>query len=387
MSGLSDRLVMGFAAAFGGAPDGVVRAPGRVNLIGEHTDYNDGFVLPCAIPFETRIAWRAIPQRQVRVVALDYGGEIDTFGLDEIAHHPNAGWRDYVRGMVTTMMVAQTRMGGVEMAICGDIPRGAGLSSSASLEVAVGHAMMAASGLQVDAKTIALQAQSAENDFVGMRCGVMDQLASAAGVSGAALLIDCRYLSTQPILLPTDASILIIHSGVVRGLVEAHYNRRRDECEAAAALMGVPALRDADLAMIAATNMPADVAARARHIVSENQRVLEAVDALSENDLARLGRLMNDSHISMRDDFAITVPKVDELAAIAQSAIAGVAGGEGGARMTGGGFGGAVVAITRAHAADAVADTIRQHYRAPKGEVPDVIIVTAAAGAGPVVCS
>ncbi|WP_312490059.1 galactokinase [Sphingomonas sp.] len=383
MSDLGHRLATGFAATFGGEPDGVVRAPGRVNLIGEHTDYNDGFVLPCAIPVETRIAWRARPTRQVRVTAIEYGGETDMFDLDAIPHHPGGGWRDYVRGMVSTMMAAGATLHGADLAIVGDIPRGAGLSSSASLEVAVGHAMAAAARITLSPKTIAVQAQAAENQFVGVKCGVMDQLASAASVAEAALLIDCRDLATRTVPIPADVAILIIQSGVVRGLVEGHYNRRRAECEAAAAAMGVAALRDADLAMIAVSNMSAVLAARARHIVSENARVIAAAEALAADDLRTLGSLMADSHASMRDDFGITVAKVDDLADIANHAIAELAHGEGGARMTGGGFGGAIVAITRTDAALAVAEAVRLRYRTPSGDVPDVMIVSAAAGAGP----
>lgn len=382
MSDLGERLAAGFAAAFGGVPDGVVRAPGRVNLIGEHTDYNAGFVLPCAIPVETRIGWRALPGREVRVVALDYDGQADAFDLDAIVHHPEGGWRDYVRAMVATMIADGAALRGAEMAIVGDIPRGAGLSSSASLEVAVGHAMAAAAGLAVDPATVAVQAQRAENDFVGMKCGVMDQLASAASVAGAALLIDCRDLSTRAVPIPADAAILIVHSGVVRGLVEGHYNRRRAECEAAAAAMGVASLREATPAMVAAAELPAEVAARACHVVTENARVLAAADALAAGELAALGELMAQSHASMRDDFAITVPKVDELAAVAHAAIVEVAAGEGGARMTGGGFGGAIVAVTRARAAADVADIIRARYRTPDGGEPDIMLATAAAGAG-----
>ncbi|MEH3046309.1 galactokinase [Sphingomonas adhaesiva] len=345
MNDMTRRLLAGFRAAFDRDPDGVVRAPGRVNLIGEHTDYNDGFVLPCALDVETRIAWARRDDAQVRAVALEYGAEHDAFALSDIAHHAEGGWRDYVRGMIATLAGDGVALTGVDMAIVGDIPRGAGLSSSASLEVAVGHAMLAAAGLPVDAATVAVQAQRAENDFVGMKCGVMDQLASAASVADAALLIDCRDLSTTPVPLPADAAILIVHSGVSRGLVEGHYNRRRAECEEAAAAIGVAKLRDADADRVRATAMPDEVAARARHVVTENARVLAAAEALRRGDLIELGRLMAQSHASMRDDFRITVPAIDALVAIAQSAIATLADGRGGARMTGGGFGGAIVAV------------------------------------------
>lgn len=384
VSMLGERVLEGFREAFGGTPDGVVRAPGRVNLIGEHTDYNDGFVLPCAIPVETRIAWSRRGDDRVRVVAIEYGGETDEYRLADVGHHPDGGWRDYVRAMIATMASTGVPLVGVDMAIVGDIPRGAGLSSSASLEVAVGHVLSAAARLPVDATQIAVLAQRAENEFVGMKCGVMDQLASSASVEGAALMIDCRSLETRAVPIPPDAAILIIHSGVVRGLVEGHYNRRRAECEEAAEAIGVAKLRDADLAAVDRTPMSADVAARARHIVTENDRVLRAAGRLEHGDLAGMGKLMAASHASMRDDFCITVPKVDELAAVAEEAIDEFGGGEGGARMTGGGFGGAVVALVRTTAVNAVIDAIRARYRTPSGDAPEIMVATAAAGAGPV---
>lgn len=384
MSALQTRVLAGFAEAFGGAPDGVVRAPGRVNLIGEHTDYNDGFVLPCAISVETRIAWRARPDDEVRVVACEFGDQRDGFSLAGPMSHAG-GWRDYVRGMIATLIADGHVLRGVELAIVGDIPRGAGLSSSASLEVAVGHAMLAAIGETVDAKRIAVQAQTAENVFVGMKCGVMDQLASAASVEGAALLLDCRSLETRAIPIPQDVAIVIIHSGVVRGLVDGHYNRRRAECEEAAAALGVARLRDADMTMLDAAPadaMSAQARRRAVHIIGENERVLKAANALAANDLTALGQLMTQSHAAMRDLFEITVPPIDELAAITSALIGEHAGGQGGARMTGGGFGGAVVAILPNMAVDMVTSGVRRLYRTPSGCAPEIMITRAAAGAG-----
>lgn len=383
MSVLGKRLAAGFRDTMGHEPDGVVRAPGRVNLIGEHTDYNDGFVLPCAIGVETRVAWRRRDDEWVRAVAIDYDGESDMFALDDIDHHPSGGWRNYVRAMVATMQQEGAVLTGVDLAIIGNIPRGTGLSSSASLEVAIGHAMSAAAGLPVDPVAIAVQAQTAENDFVGVKCGVMDQLASSASVAGAALLIDCQDLSTVAVPIPNDAVVLIIQSGVARGLVEGHYNRRRAECEEAAAAIGVAKLRGANLAMIASTAMSDVVRSRARHVVSENARVLSAADALRDGDLHLFGRLMAQSHASMRDDFQITVPKVDELASIANDAIDRIANGRGGARMTGGGFGGAVVVVIGRDVADEVATSICATYRTPDGSPPTVMIAVASAGAGP----
>lgn len=386
MSGpLDARLAAGFAAAFGGVPDGVVRAPGRVNLIGEHTDYNDGFVLPCALPVETRVAWRARPDRRVNVVACDFGGDVDAFDLDEAITRVEAGgWRNYVRGTVAVLEEAGYRLGGADLALAGNIPRGAGLSSSASLEVAVGLAMLTAAGRDIDPIRLAGLAQRAENSFVGVNCGIMDQLAAAASVAGAALLIDCRSLATRPVAIPEGAAIAIVHSGVERGLTAGHYNERRAQCEAAAHGLGVAALRDATLADLARhrRDLDPEVHARAHHVVTENARVLEMAEALEAGDLPAMAGLMAASHASMRDDFAISVPAVDRLVATARQAIDVLANGAGGVRMTGGGFGGAVVVVTRRDAIDAVVAETRRAYRTPQGTAPDALIVRrAAAGA------
>lgn len=378
---LDERLRSAFRSRWGREPEGMVRAPGRVNLIGEHTDYNDGFVLPCAIGVETRIAWARRTDRKVRVLACDYDSEIDQFEFNRpVAHHAEGGWRDYVRAMVDTLRTEGTGLVGVDLAVAGDIPRGAGLSSSASLEVAVAHAMLAAADSSLPANRVALLAQAAENDFVGMNCGIMDQLASAAGIADAALMIDCRDLSTQPVAFPRGVAIAIIHSGVQRGLVDGHYNRRRAECEAAASAMGVASLRDADAALVAVSTMPVEIRARARHVVTENARVLAAAEALGRGNLERMGRLMAESHESMRDDFCITVPKIDELVAVAQNAI----GPDGGARMTGGGFGGAIVALFRADRAAEILAHISTRYRTPTDMPPVTMLERPAPGAGPV---
>lgn len=374
---LDRRLRDGFAAAFGGAPDAVARAPGRVNLIGEHTDYNDGFVLPCALGVETRVAVRRRDDRTIRVTACDFGNEADAFDLDAPTVRSAAGgWRDYVRGTIAALR--DLPLDGVDLAIAGDIPRGCGLSSSASLEVAVGLAVTHAARLTVARDRLALAGQRAEHDFAGVRCGIMDQLVSAAAVADAALLIDCRDLSRVAVPFPADAAIAVVQSGVARGLVDGHYNRRRAECAEAARLLGVASLRNATLddAML----LPGTVGARARHVASENARTLAAARALGDGELARLGALMADSQRSMRDDFAITVPAVDRLVEIARTAIAATGGG-GGARMTGGGFGGAVVVITRRDRIGPVIEAIRRDYRAPDGKPVAMLVDRPCAGA------
>ena len=381
MTPLLQRVTTAFTTAFGAQPGTVVRAPGRVNLIGEHTDYNDGFVLPCAIDFQTLVAVTPRQDGQVRVVAADYGAVIDEFSLDApIAHRPELPWSAYVRGSVAMLQQRGQALGGADLAVAGDVPQGAGLSSSAALEVAVLHALDLAHGLGLAPSETAQLAQRAENSFVGCQCGIMDQLVSARGVAGHALLIDCRSLATTPVSLPADLAVMIIHSRVARGLVDSAYNERRQQCEAAARHYGVKALRDIDMAALeaGAAGLDATTLRRARHIVTENQRTLDAAQALAAGDLRRLGALMAASHASMRDDFQITVPPVDALAALAAQAI----GAEGGARMTGGGFGGCVVALMPQHRVAEVRAAVLAGYRAPNGEPPTVWVCQARDGVG-----
>ena len=381
---LRQRVEASFAAAFDATPQAVVRAPGRVNLIGEHTDYNDGFVLPCAINYETLVAGRLRDDQRVRVVAADYGNAIDEFRLDApITPRTDLPWANYVRGVVKMLLEHGLPLRGADLAIAGDVPQGAGLSSSASLEVAVAQTFKTLQGLAaLSPIDIALLAQRAENEFVGCQCGVMDQLVAACGQAGHAVLIDCRSLQVRAVKLPADAAVMVVHSRVSRGLVDSEYNSRRAQCEAVSRFFGVKALRDLSLdTLVAQSNELDPLLRRARHVVTENQRTLAAADALASGDLRRMGVLMAQSHASMRDDFEITVPAIDQLVSIAQRAI-GSEGGEGGARMTGGGFGGCIVALLPRARVAAVRDAIATHYRAPSGVPAIVYVCDAAAGAG-----
>lgn len=378
---LADRTLARFAAIVGAAPDLAVRAPGRVNLIGEHTDYNDGFVLPAAIGLQSIVAVRRRPDSIVRVIAADFGDAVSEFDLAKpIARDADQPWCNYIRGVASVLQAEGVDLGGLDMLVAGDIPQGSGLSSSASLSVASG---MALDGLfapgRFDATQIALIAQRAECDFVGMRCGNMDQLASAHGADGHALLIDCRNLDVRPVALPAETAILIVHSGISRGLVDGHYNERRAQCEAVARQLGAPALRDVTGEQLETAQPDLDLVAyrRARHVVTENARTLAAADAMTSGDLVALGELMAASHASMRDDFEITLPAIDALVAELQTAI----GQSGGARMTGGGFGGAVVALVEADAVEAVVAHIEARYRTPKGTKPLVMVERAHDGA------
>ncbi len=372
-----------FTIQFGESPTTIVRAPGRVNLIGEHTDYNDGFVLPCAINYSTVIACRRRQDSQVRILAIDVQMQLDCFDLElPIVASTQLRWANYVRGMIKEIKLLGLVISGFDLTITGDVPQGAGLSSSASLEVAVGQALKSLFHLHTLTPTdIALAAQRAENHFVGCNCGIMDQLVSAKGQEGHALLIDCRSLSTSQVALPQDTCVLVVHSRVARGLVDSQYNARRLQCEAAARHFGVDALRDLHFTDVSGdTSLDAITLRRARHVVSENARTTEAATALTAGDLKQMGRLMAASHTSMRDDFEITVPPIDELVSILQETIA-MQGGEGGARMTGGGFGGCVVAVMPSGYRDAAAAAVAKHYRAPNGDAALVYDCEASPGA------
>ena len=382
-SGLIRRVTGAFSMHYGSSPTCVVQAPGRVNLIGEHTDYNDGFVLPCAIDYRTIIACRRRENALVRVLALDANNAVDEFRLDQpIAHHFSQPWANYVRGMVAEIRALGLDFSGIDLAISGDVPQGAGLSSSASLEVAVGQAIKSLFGFEsLSATQIALAAQRSENHFVGCKCGIMDQLVSANASLGHALLIDCRTLETRDIALPPECAVLVVHSRVARGLVDSEYNLRRLQCEAAARHFRVAALRDIHrLEELSGSDLDATALRRARHIVSENARTLAAAEALAAGDLARMGRLMAESHVSMRDDFEISLPPINQLVEILQSVI----GESGGARMTGGGFGGCVVALLPSDMVASAQAAVAANYRSPNGEAAIIYVCSASAGAGPV---
>lgn len=361
-----DRATAAYRAAYGEAPVRLSYAPGRVNLIGEHTDYNDGFVFPCAIDRGTAVAFGPATGAIIDVLSADYG-EVDRF--DPAAPFEAApGWRTHVRAVAGVFRARGIAIGGMRIAIAGDVPQGAGLSSSASLGVALG-ATFDIEGA-ISPTDLALMAQAAENDFVGCACGIMDQLISARGEAGAALLIDCRSLEATPVPLPADMAVLIVHSGITRGLVDSAYNERRGACEAVAAHFGIAALRDLDAAALAAGEAALDPVAfrRARHVVTENARTLAMPAALSASDWTWIGALMAESHASMRDDFEITLPEIDQLAATLSAATGGI----GGARMTGGGFGGCVVALTRQDRLPALEQAALDHFAAI-GRAPGLI--------------
>lgn len=370
-----------FIAAFGTAPTLAVQAPGRVNLIGEHTDYNDGFVLPCAIDYRTVICGAPRDDGQVRIVAADYAGERDEFALTApIEPRHDRLWANYVRGVVKYLQEAGHAVRGADLAVSGNVPQGAGLSSSASLEVATGQFFKALGGLDIEPTELALIGQRAENRFVGCNCGIMDQLISARGEAGHALLIDCRSLETRSVAMPDGIAVVIINSNVQRGLVGSEYNTRRRQCEDAARFFGVKALRDVDLGTYTAKAAGLDpvVARRARHIITDSQRALDLAAALPAGDMPRIGRLMADSHASMRDDFEITCPQVDALVDIVMEVI----GDAGGVRMTGGGFGGCVVSLVPGGLVEPVRAAVSERYPAATGLHGSIYVCHPSAGAG-----
>jgi galactokinase len=360
------RALAAFRNAYGVDPAVLVRAPGRVNLIGEHTDYNDGFVLPFAIGFETLVAAGPAAGEEFTVIACDFTDAQDRFSIHDTPHAA-AGWARYVRGAVRAFADLCAPAPPLRMAIAGNVPLGSGLSSSAALTVAICAALAESTGAAIAPEQLARTAQYAENHYAGIACGIMDQLASVKGQSGHALLIDCRALVCTPVAIADAFVAIVAHSGVRHSHAGGAYNDRRNQCLAAANICGVPALRDVDLAGLLAHHSAMDdiVFRRARHVVTENARTLEAAAALQRNDIRAVGVLMADSHRSMRDDFEITVPEVDQLVAIMQEAI----GAEGGARMTGGGFGGCAIALTHRSRAEAVHRAVAEHYRTPEGNV------------------
>ena len=381
MNDAKTRAVEAYSRTFNDEPNHIIRAPGRVNIIGEHTDYNDGFVLPCAIDKDAVVAIGRHEDNIVETISCDYR-EQDIFSTyEEIMQSPQL-WANYVRGMAKYLQLEGYDLLPSRISIAGDVPLGSGLSSSAALEMAVGRALIEQSGHKIDPTDLAKIGQKAENQFVGCACGIMDQLISAKAQAGHAMLIDCRTLECNAIPIPKDAAILIVNSGITHSNSDGAYNERRAQCEKAALHYGVIALRDINETQLEAGKMGLDDVSyrRARHVVTENARTIDAAQALQESDLIKLGQLMRQSHASMRDDFEITVPAIDQLADIMNDAIAQYCDGQGGARMTGGGFGGCVIAIAHSDKMESIIDSINLKYK--KMDNQKLKILTSAAAAG-----
>jgi galactokinase len=361
----------------------VVQAPGRVNLIGEHTDYNEGFVLPIAIDRGVTIALIPTNNRRVELTLAD-DGDSAGFDLDAIGSRTGR-WIDYVVGTAWAMAAAGLPVRGFRGSLAADLPQGAGLSSSAALELASAFALAGGAEPPIDRMTLARIAQRGENEYVGVACGLMDQAASALGVEGAALLLDCRSLERRSVPLPLDGAALVVtHSGSSRRLERSAYNERRAQCDAAVAAIavrepGVRSLRDVTTTMLedAASELGPLLGRRARHVVGENERVLEAVDAIEARDLRAVGRLLGASHASLRDLYEVSSPELDALVEIAEG-VPGVLG----SRLTGAGFGGCTVTLVRREAVGRLTGQILERYPARTGLTPRVFEVRPADGAG-----
>lgn len=374
---LPETLIDAFHQRFGEPPKIVVRAPGRVNLIGEHTDYNDGFVLPMAIERAAYIALRPRTDSYVVIQALDFDGEVVEFALDDIRKR-ELEWAEYVQGMAWALQEAGHALRGWEGIVAGDVPIGAGLSSSAALEMATARAFSALGDVAWDAAAMAKVGQRTENQWIGVQSGIMDQMISAAAVAGSALLIDCRHLTLTPAPLPAVTAVVILDTATRRELADSKYNERRQQCEAAAQFFGAAKLRDVSLSdfFVRGGQLDPLTFRRARHVMTENARTLQAAAALRAGDAAEMGRLMNASHISMREDFEITRWEIDRMVELAQAHPAAY-----GARMTGGGFGGCCVALVRADQAAAFAESVARDYTAATSLTPAIYISQPSAGA------
>ena len=364
------RLDEDFARLFGRTPDVRSEAYGRVNLIGEHTDYNDGFVLPTSIPQSTIAALGRRADRRVRA----WSGELsagDTFEqFDLAAESPRRSWIDYVQGVAQALARAGFHVGGFDLALRSTVPLGSGLSSSAALQVAILRGLRDLFGLTLDDVTLARLGQRAEVDFVGAPVGIMDQMASSLAQPGVALFIDTRSLAYEQVHLPADAELAVINSGVAHNHAAGDYRARRAECERAAGLLGVAALRDVGLAAVGRVlSLPDPINRRARHVITENQRVLDAVAAMRRGDAKVLGHLFSASHASQRDDYAVSVPEVDLLVSLAEAEPAVL-----GARLTGGGFGGSIVALVRQGEASGVAARVAAEYGKRVDRVATVLV-------------
>jgi galactokinase len=377
----ADLLTARFQEMYGESPR-IFRAPGRVNVIGEHTDYNDGFVMPAAIGF---YAWVAAAKRNDRFLEAysEHFDEKISLSLDELAGPPRRHWSDFIRGVAAVLQNAGYKLSGANLVIHGEVPLGAGLSSSASLEVATALALSSLSEIDVPRLDLVKLCQKAEHEYVGTRCGIMDQFVAVFGAAGHALMLDCRSLEYQLLPVSRDFRLVVCNTMVRHELASGEYNRRRADCEEGVKLLqphlpGIRALRDVKVEDLEASKqvLPATVYRRCRHIVTENQRVLAAARALQSGDADRFGHLMYRSHASLRDDYQVSCRELDLLVDLASSSSSVY-----GARMTGGGFGGCTVNLLRADASDSFKEHISRAYRDATGIIPEICVCEPAQGA------
>ncbi|MHB0911954.1 MAG: galactokinase [Armatimonadota bacterium] len=375
-----------YIETFGASPEHVIAAPGRVNLIGEHTDYNDGFVLPVALDYSVIIACSPRVDDRVNAYSMNFGTTA-SFSLEKIEKDPKSSWCDYIKGVARMLLDKRIELAGADMVLEGNVPQGSGLSSSAALEVATAYALQAMNGFPMSGPEMALLSQAAENKFVGVNCGIMDQFISRLGVKDHALFIDCRTLEYEPVPIPMQGvRFVIVDSRKKRGLVDSEYNTRRTQCEEAVSILseylpGIKALRDVSVEDFRrfGGNLPAETAKRAEHVIGENDRVLRSVRALTNGDLGLFGRLMNESHDSLRDLFEVSCRELNTIVDAARG-VPGVYG----SRMTGAGFGGCTVSLVAKDAVEEFAARVPKEYEARTGITPTVYICSAENGAGKV---
>ena len=367
-----------FLSLYGAPAQGIAAAPGRVNLIGEFTDYNDGFVLPCSLEFRTQVMFKERDDNIITVHSLNYPGEKDSFSVDEEITEGQSQWGNYIRAVTYVLKRAGYTLRGADLLIDSNLPQGSGLSSSAALEVAVGGMFNHIAQLGLPPEQIALFGQEAENDFMHCQCGIMDQLISAKGENGHALLIDCENLATKSVKVPDDLNIVIVNSNYPRKLVDSEYNQRRIDCEQAAVKMGVKTLRQATMTGLQAVKatLSENEYKRAHHVISENDRVIAATTALQNNDMDALRTLMAASHQSLKHDFEVTVPATDGLVEICKEAM----GELGAVRMTGGGFGGAIVCLCRDAEVPLIKAAVEKHYFERFNLNADIYVCSAGSG-------
>ncbi len=373
---IEQDVVSLFHETYGGEPDIVVRAPGRVNLIGEHTDYNGGFVLPMAINRAMYIAVRYMGGEMVELVSGDFHHSAK-FNLNDFEYQ-NPHWCEYIKGVAHALKQRGLPLKGWEGAMMGNVPRGSGLSSSAALELAAAKAFSEVSDFNWDPVDMAVVGQEAENNWVGVNCGIMDQMISSCAQAGHAYLLDCRSLEGQQVPLPEGLKIVILDTATRRGLVDSAYNERREQCEEAAAFFGCELLRDVSPEQFEARaeELPELTRKRARHVITEDVRTLAAAEAMRKGDGETLGRLMDESHISLRDDFEVSNDALNRMVAIARSQPGCL-----GARMTGAGFGGCAVALVKEGFEDAFTETVVARYKEESGLEPAVYVTEATQGA------
>jgi galactokinase len=369
-----------FSRVFGGTCR-VFRAPGRVNLIGEHTDYNLGLVMPAAVDLYCAVAIAARSDRELHAYSAHFGDKVG-IDLESPRPSPRGDWSDYVIGTALALQNSGYELRGADLVVSGEVPLGSGLSSSAAIEVSTGAALLAISGQALDRKQLALACQRAENEFVGARCGIMDQFISAHGRSAHALMLDCRSLESRLLPVPPGLRLLVANTGVKHQHAAGEYNARRQQCEEgvrllASAIPGIHSLRDVSAAQLEQNRrlLPELIYKRCRHVVSENERVLHMAKGLSTGDVESVGKNMAESHRSLREDYEVSCSELDIMVEIA-AGLRGVIG----ARMTGGGFGGCTVNLVDAQQAEFTPLELTRQYQGRTGIRPEVYVLNATDG-------